>query len=64
MKLAKLTRPLATSMRERSSTSKAMPKKMKNVVNNPEQTPQEPKHRVNDRDRVRQTMGGDHVGKR
>ncbi len=64
MKLAELTQPLAPKdRRKRSASQKAAPKK-KPMLTDPEDTPQEPKHRVNTREIVRQHTSRDAVGKR
>lgn len=65
MKLAKAARKLTiTKERPKSAPPVPVPKKRKQMVDNPEETPQEPKNRVNRRDLVRRNVGGNTVGKR
>jgi hypothetical protein len=58
MKLAKMTRNLVPPSKESKSNETPVPRKKGRTINNPEQTPQEPKGRVNTRDAIRQQRVG------
>lgn len=53
MRLANATSKLVPKDKSRARQPAPQPKKTGRTVNNPEQTPQEPKGRVNRRDRAR-----------
>jgi hypothetical protein len=61
MKLAKIAQKLVPPTKQSKHSEKTVAKKKGNILTDPEETPQEPKNRVNRRDQARQqTVANQH----